>query len=214
MESKLVVHIIYSLHTNHKYIDFISNPYHMSSSEGNFQNTRKWDGKDDVRTQHDWNINSWSRFVAPRAPISEEKSKIANEATTRWKRRMKKEGKRRKEEGQGQLGGPVTLNGLTWLSHAMAGNVTLAVWLRPLGSYCAMMESSCASVYGATPSWVTSLEMALALAWLKMTKFEKKSFDRFMSQILIKKVQIEKNQDARIGWLWLPISALNGRKIF
>jgi hypothetical protein len=55
----------------------------MSSSKQNFQNTRKGDGKDEVRTQQDWNINSWSRFVAPWAPISEEKSKITNGATTR-----------------------------------------------------------------------------------------------------------------------------------
>jgi hypothetical protein len=140
----------------------------MSSSKQIFQNTGKWDGKDDVRTQHDWNTNSWSRFVAPRAPISEEKSKITNGAAARWKRR-KKERERREEEEQRHLGGLVTLNGLVWLSHAMSGGVTPMAWLRPHGGYCAMVEPSHASANGVTSSWVTPTK----LVWLKRAKFGK-----------------------------------------
>jgi hypothetical protein len=142
----------------------------MSSSKRNFQNTRKWDGKDDVCTQHDWNTNSWSWFVAPRALISEEKSKITNGANGRWKTRRKKERERRKKEGRGPLGGPVMLNGLGWLSRAMLDGVALTAWLRPHGEFCVTVESSHTSAHDATPLWI----VPIGLVWLKRARFEKK----------------------------------------
>jgi hypothetical protein len=39
MQSKLVVNPTYAIHTNHKDIDLILKPNHMSSYKGKFQNT-------------------------------------------------------------------------------------------------------------------------------------------------------------------------------
>jgi hypothetical protein len=66
----------------------------MSSFKRKFQNTIKWDDKDNVR-----DTNSWSQFMTSCAPNRGEKSQITNEAAARSREvEERKSGEREEEE--------------------------------------------------------------------------------------------------------------------
>jgi hypothetical protein len=144
----------------------------MSSSKRKFQNTKKWDGKDDIRTQR-LGYQLMELITRTKGSDLERELKIINEATARWGEEKEERKKEREREGCPFLLGSrasliyVTYEGVASTDMARLdrhGTTLVSVVRRARVSLMGRASACCV-----TPSWVASTRWT----WIERIRYWK-----------------------------------------